>query len=119
MRRAATRLCLVAAMCLISVGARATGIELSVPDADKAETRTIAYDCDGDALSVDYVNAGPVSLAIFAIDGTTIVASNVLSGSGARYAGSHYIWWSKGREASLYDLMQDENAPPIHCIEAP
>lgn len=113
------RICLIAAMSFVAVGAQAAEIELSVPEADKAETRTIVYDCEGQELSVDYLNAGSVSLAVFTPDDTTIVASNVLSASGARYAGSHYIWWTKGSEADLYDLMKGEDAPPVHCTEVP
>ena len=47
-----------------------------------------------------------------------IVAANVISGSGARYQGGVHVWWSKGDEADLYDLMADpEMKKPVHCVE--
>ena len=72
----------------------------------------------GQKLEVDYINAGPVSLAVFVRNGELVVASNVLSGSGARYAGGKYIWWTKGADGSLYDLTQGEDADPVlECSE--
>ena len=46
------------------------------------------------------------------------MASNVLSASGARYAGGQYIWWSKGDTADLYDLTEGgEETPAASCRE--
>ena len=48
----------------------------------------------------------------------TVVAANVISGSGAKYAGGIYIWWTKGETADLYNLMDDpEQEKPISCVE--
>jgi membrane-bound inhibitor of C-type lysozyme len=44
----------------------------------------------------------------------TLVAVAVMSGSGARYVGQHYEWWTKGDGATFTDLMQDPQAP-VQC----
>ena len=84
----------------------------------QVEQVAVAYKCTDTLLDVTYVNAGPVSLVVFAFDGQPVVGANVLSASGARYAGAQYIWWNNGRDASLYDLTKGENAAPIlECSE--
>lgn len=51
-----------------------------------------------------------------AFAGRIIVASSVICGSGAKYQGGAYVWWSKGEEADLYDLMADpQMQKPLHC----
>ena len=91
-------------------------ITIEVPGADGVETSHAAFHCDGRSLEVEYVNAGPVSLALLTIDDEFVVASNVIAASGARYAGGRYIWWSKGTdEASLSDLTAGEEAPAVDC----
>lgn len=95
--------------------------ELSIPIAGNAEPERIeaSYGCGERRIDVTYINAGSVSLAVFEIDGESVVASNVISGSGARYAGGRYIWWSKGDTADLYDLMEDgEDTPVASCTAA-
>ncbi|URK88916.1 MliC family protein [Rhizobium sp. RCAM05350] len=44
-----------------------------------------------------------------------VIASNVLSGSGAKYAGGQYVWWTKGDEANLIDAMKGEDDAGIAC----
>lgn len=93
-------------------------ITVEVPG-EAPETTTVAYTCDGgQAISATYINATDNSLAVLKIGDATVVAANVLAGSGARYAGGKYIWWTKGREADLYDVTNGENAPGTHCTEA-
>ena len=43
---------------------------------------------------------------------------NVLSASGARYAGRQYTWWTKGNSADFYDLTKGEDARPEFSCEA-
>jgi len=85
------------------------------------ERKTVHYGCEGGDvgnLSVDYINAAPNYLALVPLDGSTLVFNTVLSGSGAKYAAGKYVWWTKGNEASLYDLTQGANAKPIlTCAE--
>ena len=104
------------ALFLIAAGqASAAELTISIPgDMDLAPERIqVTYDCAGQSLDVEYTNAGPIALATFIYEGEPLVVANVLSASGARYAGGQYIWWTKGNDASLYDLMQGEDAAPI------
>lgn len=65
-----------------------------------------------------YFNAGEVSLVRLGLKDGVTVAANVISASGAKYQGGIYVWWSKGDEADLYDLMADpEMKKPVHCVD--
>lgn len=104
---------------LVAGQGMAAEIAIPLPEDTPVETSEVRYDCGDHALTVTYINAGPVSLAVTQIGDQMLVASNVISGSGARYAGSHYIWWSKGDTADLYDLMQGEDEPVATCRQSP
>lgn len=100
----------------------AQALDLTIPLPLEAHTTVerlnVDYDCAGESFAVDYINAGPVSLAVFSYDNAPVVSALVLSASGARYAGGRFIWWTKGNHASLYDLMKGEDAPPaLECSE--
>lgn len=99
----------------VMLSACAGQVAINVPEATEVERIEAVYDCGDRQVPVEYVNAGPVSLAVLTLDGETVVASNVLSASGAKYAGAQYIWWTKGDQASLFDLMQGADAPPVIC----
>lgn len=93
-------------------------IVIGVPDVTSVASEKVSYDCDGLPVSVEYINAGGVSLATLTFEEEFVVASNVISASGARYAGKQYIWWSKGDEASFENLMEPEEARPRQCRAA-
>ena len=115
----------VAATCLaafsMSVATRAMAEELVIPlpndtTVEKVET---VYQCAADKVEAVYFNAGEISLVRLGLKDGVTVAANVISGSGAKYQGGIYVWWSKGEEADLYDLMADpEMKKPVHCVEA-
>ena len=93
-------------------------ISISIPVTGGAAVQStgVAYDCGGKAVAATYVDAGTVSLAVLEIDGETVVASNVVAASGAKYAGGRYVWWTKGEGADLYDLIQGgEETPAARC----
>ncbi|WP_366554786.1 MliC family protein [Aquibaculum sediminis] len=90
-------------------------ITIAVPGAASVDSQKLRYDCEGEAVEAEYINAGDVSLVALALDESFVVASNVLSGSGARYAGGPYIWWVKGDEASLQNLMRDSENESTLC----
>lgn len=100
---------------LAASAAGAATITIDIPDANEADTVSRIYDCGDSQIEAVYHNAGPVSLAVLTIGGETVVASNVIAASGARYAGAQYVWWTKGDTADLYDLMQGEDAQPVNC----
>ena len=92
-------------------------VTLRIPDAGTVDRQTVRYDCGGEAVEAEYINAGPVSLVTFTIGGTYIVASGVISGSGARYAGGRYIWWSEGDKTTLFDVTKGESDPGVACTK--
>jgi membrane-bound inhibitor of C-type lysozyme len=95
--------------CAAAHAARAPGIDgVRFPD-----VRTVRYQCDGGkTLSVRYFNSPDNRAAVFRIEGKTVLAVSTVSGSGARYVGGRYEWWSKGEQGTLRDLMQAGNAAP-------
>jgi membrane-bound inhibitor of C-type lysozyme len=109
------RIIAAASFLIATTVANAATISFDVPEAETADAISQTYDCRGEQVLVVYHNAGPVSLAVLTIGGETVVASNVIAASGARYAGAQYVWWTKGDGADLYDLMQGEDAPPVAC----
>lgn len=112
----------LAALVAVPASAAEVSLTLSIPVTGAAgvDSKNLAYECDGRTIAVTYLNAGTVSLAVLDIDGETVVAANVVSGSGARYAGGRHVWWSKGDAADLYDLMGEggEDTPVASCRAA-
>ena len=94
-----------------SAVAHADPLTIDLPGA--AERQTVAYTCDGgQKVAAEYVNAGTNSLAIVKLGDQTVLMVNVLSASGARYAGQQYIWWTKGDAGDFYDLTKGGEAKP-------
>ncbi|MDX3929782.1 MAG: META domain-containing protein [Shinella sp.] len=83
------------------------------------DRRTITYQCDGDMrVGVEYINARPIALAVMTFGQDVVVASNVIAGSGAKYAGGQYEWWTKGPEAILSDLSKPVAERDVSCRPA-
>ncbi|WP_246252172.1 MliC family protein [Ancylobacter pratisalsi] len=92
----------------------ADSIVIPVPKGSSVSTTKVTYTCDRiKTLEANYINAPPTSLATIRFNREFVVMANVLAGSGARYAGDRFIWWTKGNGGSLYDLTKGEDAPPI------
>jgi membrane-bound inhibitor of C-type lysozyme len=109
---------LVALMGPTAFAADAPHIALTVQNGSPNMLTAAHYDCAGNAVDVEYVNVEPDHLAIVPVDGRKRIFVLVISGSGARYASGQYIWWSKGKEASLYDEMKGADARPmLTCTE--
>ncbi len=94
-------------------------VTIRVPGAEGVNRQTVRYACGDKTVDVEYINAGPVAIARLTIGDDFVVAANVLSGSGAKYAGGRYIWWAKGDEATLYDLYRGDDADGVTCRPAP
>jgi membrane-bound inhibitor of C-type lysozyme len=99
--------------------ALAAKITFEVPNVGEVQTTKAIYSCGNKQVSATYINAGSTSLVLLKLGNEFVVASNVLSGSGARYAGRQYVWWTKGDHADLYDLMKGEDAAPVSCTVKP
>lgn len=109
---------LAASFSIVASGASAGEINIKLPDNIEVTTNAVLYTCADKNVSATYYNAGDISLVELEMEDQTVVAANVLSGSGAKYAGGIYIWWTKGETADLYNLMDDpEQAKPISCVE--
>jgi len=100
-------------------GAAAASIVIPVPGADTVDRQAVTYRCGDRRVAAEYVNAGPVSLALLTMGDEFVVAANVIAGSGARYAGGPYVWWTRGEEASLANLFDGEDAEPTPCTVIP
>ena len=97
-----------------------SALTLTLESSSDIERKSVIYQCDDEqVLAVHYVNAAPNFLAILPVDGVHHVFVTTLSASGARYVAGPFEWWSKGDEATLRDLMQEEDAPPLAtCLAA-
>ena len=103
---------------LVASGALAGEINIPLPDDVDVTENSVLYKCGDQNVSATYYNAGENSLVQLEMEETSVIAANVLSGSGAKYAGGVYIWWTKGDTADLYNLMDDpEQEKPISCKE--
>ncbi|WP_323013936.1 MliC family protein [Devosia sp.] len=100
--------------------AASASLTLTLESSGDIERKLALYQCDeGPALTVYYINAAPNFLAIVPVDGQNHVFAAALSASGARYVSGPYEWWSKGGDATLRDLTQDEDAAPLaQCTES-
>ncbi|MDF3931810.1 MliC family protein [Pseudomonas citronellolis] len=93
---------------------------LVLPGDAKLDSRSVDYKCeDGRKFSVQYLNKGDNHLAVVPVsDASTLVFSNVISGSGAKYAAGQFVWWTKGEEAILFkDWKGGEPADGVSCKE--
>jgi membrane-bound inhibitor of C-type lysozyme len=112
------RLFLALAALAATTSAQASGLTIPLASGVAIEHTQAVYQCPDGDIPVSYINAGSIALAVLEIDGQQIVAANVLSASGARFAGAQYIWWTKGDEAMLYDIMEGgEDAPVATCMQ--
>ena len=103
---------------LVASTALAGEITIALPDDVDVSVNSVLYKCGEQNISATYYNAGEISLVELEMEDQSVVAANVISGSGARYAGGIYIWWTKGETADLYNLMEDpEQEKPLSCTE--
>lgn len=89
----------------------ATDLLIHLP-ADASITRkSVQYQCDANgpkigvpegSFTVEYINGGGNSLVVVPISGNSLIFSNVMAGSGARYMAQQYTWWEAGGSVTLY-----------------
>ena len=102
---------LMGALLATTVAASATTVTIELPGNEKPQTTQMAYACPGRKVAVTYINTSTNQFAVLNLATTTVVTVSVISGSGARYVGQQYEWWSKGSEATFTDLMQAPQKP--------
>lgn len=98
--------------------ANASTVTLELPGSGPVERNSVSYKCGDQTVTAEYINAGDTSLAVVKLEDQTVLMVNVLSASGARYAGRQYVWWTKGDNANLYDLTKGGEAQPEFSCEA-
>lgn len=96
----------------------ASTVTLDLPGDAPVERNVVGYECGDQSVKAEYINAGDNALVVLTLGDRTVVAVTVLSGSGARYAGQNYVWWTKGDNADLYDLTKGEDASAVLSCEA-
>lgn len=95
-------------------------LNLTIDSTGDIERNIALYQCDsGEAIAVQYINAAPNFLAIVPVQGSQYIFATTISGSGSRYVSGPYEWWSHQGDATLRDLMQDEDSEPmLSCTQA-
>jgi membrane-bound inhibitor of C-type lysozyme len=110
----------VAALSLAAMlgGGADTSVQLILELPGNVERNVVQYDCAGEPLTVEYINAAPTFLALLDAGNGKTIFVNVMSGSGARYASGQYEWWTEGSEATFTDLTKTEGEQgAISCLE--
>ena len=89
-----------------------------------AETQVITtrYLCDrGVEVPVTYVTAEDQALAVLNVDGSQITLFQETAASGVRYGwpsdGANHVWWTKGKEATLYWREAGAETPLLTCSD--
>ncbi|UJQ94558.1 MliC family protein [Mariluticola halotolerans] len=103
------------------VAAAETSMQLVITLPGNAERHVVHYKCEDadEPLQVEYLNANPDYLAILPVDGVKQIFVTTIAASGVRYISGKYVWWTKGAEASLFDLTEGLDAEPLtSCLEA-
>jgi membrane-bound inhibitor of C-type lysozyme len=104
-------------LALAATSAIAATVTIELPG-DAAIGRQVAtYRCGAQEVKAEYINTGSNSIVVLGLGEETVIAVNVIAASGAKYAGQQYVWWTKGDDADLYDLMKGEDVPPIACTK--
>lgn len=108
------RLWLICFAVLTGATAAAEDLRIPLPEGTAIQRIATSYVCTGmGPMTVNYLNAEGVSLALLPVEGRPMIFANVLAASGARYAAGPFVWWERGATAALYDIRQGENAPPV------
>lgn len=71
---------------------------VKIPEINKSvfQYESVDYQCEnGKSLNVQYLNNDINNIALINLDNNVIIFSNVVSGSGVRYAAQQYIWHTK------------------------
>jgi membrane-bound inhibitor of C-type lysozyme len=109
--------------------AAATDVTIRLKGSEPVSRTTIRYQCDAQGakmglpdgpFSVEYLNGAGNSLAILPVKGKSLIFSNVISGSGARYAAAEFIWWDAAGRAVTFssDSLAGKMESACHRLAA-
>lgn len=109
-----------AAGCLAGFAVHAAQLTVEEIDADARQTTTYQCANQPQPVRVAYWHASNgQSFSLVPVNGQRLLFVDTLSASGAKYQAGRYTWWTKGRDANLYDEIAGEKAPPLlaNCVE--
>jgi membrane-bound inhibitor of C-type lysozyme len=105
----------------------AADVTIHLADNASISRKSVEYQCDDNGtkigvpagpFSVEYINGGGNSLAIVPISGHSLIFSNVIAGSGARYMAQQYTWWEGGGAVTLYsDSLAGKMQSACHVLK--
>ncbi|AOJ02492.1 MULTISPECIES: MliC family protein [Burkholderia] len=104
----------VAGLCVAASAAHAARLTIEEIDTDARET--VVYRCANEPkpVRVSYWRAdNGQSFALVPVNESRLLFVDTVSASGVRYQAGRYIWWTKGRDANLYDEIAGEKASPV------
>lgn len=105
----------------VATQAAQTSLAIELSTQSDFERRVIVYDCEAaEPVTVNYINAAPNFLALVPVEGEPeqLVFASTIAASGVRYVSGQWVWWTKGADASLYDITLGEDADPVlTCAE--
>jgi membrane-bound inhibitor of C-type lysozyme len=100
-----------AALACGTQAAQATDLTIHLAGTENLTHKTVQYSCDAagekigvpaGSFTVEYINGGGNSLVVVPIAGNSLIFTNVISGSGARYTARDLTWWEGHGEVTLY-----------------
>lgn len=102
----------------------ATDMTIHLTGSQPVKRSVIRYQCDAQGVKmglpagefrVEYINGAGNSLAILPVNGSSLIFANVISGSGARYAASQYIWWDAAGRSTTFSSYSLEGKIESTC----
>ncbi|EJF80423.1 MliC family protein [Bartonella doshiae] len=105
-----------------SMSACAASLVIEVPDTPEPRKETVVYQCSNKTkkmrVEATYYDTDEFGLVYLKWNGKRIIASNVVSASGVKYVGGEYTWWTKGNNATFYDVINDPKEENfLDCIK--
>ena len=103
----------VAILLAACMPSHATTITLDLPGRETPQTKKVTYSCGTRTVTATYINTKDNQFAVVDLGETTVAMVSVLSGSGARYVGQQYEWWTKGDTAAFSDSKGAQGKPVV------
>jgi membrane-bound inhibitor of C-type lysozyme len=105
------RIITLTVLLLTGSAAAATTVTIELPGNETPQTAKVTYACGERRVTATYINTEANQFAVLDLGDATVAMVTVLSGSGARYAGQQWEWWTKGEQATLTDVRGGAQSP--------